>query len=240
MSHRLHSSRVIGSLPLAVATIAVLLLSDVATTTRAQGVGQTYASDLPYSVSSSGQMDFFGTTPFRLWHQTAGYGQNASQTMFGGRGAMPVGNGLSFIDAQVKITNERALGANIGTGFRWMQAGFGGSPRILGVSGWYDGEESVLENYFNQVGVSVESLGDRIDFRLNAQFPISENSKTGGAVTLTDEIVFDDVFLSQKTLTPVDLTYRVIDFEAAARIMETNAWFYGGGYQVDGTDVSTL
>ncbi|MCA9188926.1 MAG: right-handed parallel beta-helix repeat-containing protein, partial [Planctomycetales bacterium] len=50
----------------------------------------------------------------------------------------------------------------------------------------------------------------------------------------------DDVFLSQKTLTPVDLTYRVIDFEAAARIMETNAWFYGGGYQVDGTDVSTL
>ncbi len=45
---------------------------------------QSVSDNLPFESSASGRV-YNGTTPLRLWHQTRGYGMEASQTAFGGR-----------------------------------------------------------------------------------------------------------------------------------------------------------
>jgi hypothetical protein len=181
-----------------------------------------------------------GGTPLRLWHRTEGYGLEASETAIGGRGAFDFGGAVGFTDGQFRISNESRFGANVGGGFRWYGSDFlVGQPRIFGISGWYDGQETVLNNYFNQGGVSFESLGEYIDFRLNANIPF-EDQKTGDQTFITGDLNFAGNSLSQATLTPTDVALRVVDFEIAPRVFDLNLWVYGGGYQMDGEGVSEM
>jgi hypothetical protein len=179
-----------------------------------------------------------GTTPLRIWHSTRGYGQQASETAFGGRLAFDLVDAVGFIDGQFRISNESRGGANIGGGVRWVTPGLITSdPRIFGLTGWYDGQETVIGNYFNQLGVSVESLGEYIDARLNANIPL-DGTKTGDDVRFSGLAGYEGNFLTQQTFVDADTPLRVVDFEVAPRIYNLNAWFYGGGYQMDGDGIS--
>lgn len=198
---------------------------------------QTVDGDEPF-LSGAADRTSFGGTPLRLGHRTESYGQEASETAIGGRGALDLGGGIGFVDGQFRISNESRFGANVGGGFRWYADDLlTGAPRILGVSGWYDGQETVLNNFFNQGGVSFESLGEFIDLRANANIPF-EDEKTGDEVFVTGDLNFIGTSLAQATLIPTDVALRVVDFEAAARVLDLNAWVYGGGYQMDGNGVS--
>jgi hypothetical protein len=198
---------------------------------------QIAGSEEPFITDGAGRT-YLGTTPLRIWHRTRGYGQEAAETAFGGRAALDLAGAVGFMDGQFRISNESQFGANVGGGVRWQYDGLlapGG--RILGVTGWYDGQETELGNYFNQGGVSLESLGEYIDLRLNANIPI-EDTKQGDDVRFTGVAGFTGNFLTQGTVISQDVALRVVDFEVAPRIYNLNAWFYGGGYQMDGEGIS--
>jgi len=191
----------------------------------------------PFLSGAEGRI-FNGTTPLRLWHRTRGYGQEASDTAFGGRLAIDLADAIGFVDGQFRVSNESRGGGNFGGGFRWINDSLlTGTPRILGVSGWYDGQETLLDNYFNQMGVSFESLGEVIDLRLNANIPLEER-KDGEQIMVTDAFTFAGNALAQATIVPTDVALRVVDSEIAARVLDLNAWFYGGAYQMDGDGIS--
>ena len=112
------------------------------------------------------------------------------------------------------------------------------SPRIFGVSVWYDGEDTELDNYFNQLGVSFERLGQLIDLRLNANIPL-EDTKQGDDVTLHRRRDLHRQLPRPKHARDSPTSpLRVVDFEVAPRIFNLNAWVYGGGYQMDGDGIS--
>ncbi|WP_428308219.1 beta strand repeat-containing protein [Lacipirellula sp.] len=215
-------------------TAAMLALLACGSSANAQS-----ADGLPFESSASGRI-YNGTTPLRLWHQTRGYGMEASQTAFGGRMAVDLVDAIGFLDGQFRVSNESQFGMDFGGGFRWMAPSLlTGDTRVFGLTGWYDGQETTLNNYYNQLGVSFESLGEQIDFRVNANIPL-ENVKSGDTVITTDTISYSGNFLSIATLIPSDVALRVVDFEAAPRIFDLNAWIYAGGYQMDGDNVSEM
>ena len=156
--------------------------------------------------------------------------------------ARPMDGGIYFLDAQYGIKHDSEMAVNIGGGLRWLQSDLlkPGGARIFGVSVWYDGEQTSFENYFNQFGLSLESLGENWDFRANANLPFGPHRQVGSNIRSTGEVVFDDVFLAERTLLSVDTAMNVYDFESAYRLFGKKAWIYAGGYHLEGDDVSEI
>ncbi|MCA9263450.1 MAG: right-handed parallel beta-helix repeat-containing protein [Planctomycetales bacterium] len=220
-----------------VLTAAAMLL--VIPTVMAQPLdGVPYEGSQPGFSSGGG---FLGSSPFRLWLQSGRPGQDEADIGIGMRGDAELNNGLLFLDAQYRLNGEDRGGVNIGGGLRQFSSlgGVGVSPRILGTSFWYDGQTTTNDNYFNQVGVSIESLGEIFDFRANANIPF-EDEQLGNNTIVTDNPAFFGNLLGRGTLTPTDVSLRVIELEAAVRVMRTNSWVYGAAYQMDGNGVSDL
>ncbi len=212
---------------------ALLVATLVPATVRAQG-----SDGMPFE-SVVDQSSYLGQTPLRVWHRTRGFGEETAETAFGTHWAMPLTSGLAFMDGQFRVGNsDQDFSGNFGGGVRLRQDDyFTGSPRIFGFSFWYDGEDTQLDNWFNQLGVSFERLGPLVDLRLNANIPL-EDVKAGDDVQVSGEATFQGNNLAQTTIADADAALRVVDFEIAPRLFNLNAWFYAGGYQMDGQDVS--
>jgi hypothetical protein len=210
-----------------------LLLASLAHAAAAQS-----PPDEPFTSVVDGQ-SYLGNAPLRLWHRTRGYGEQSGETAFGTHWAAPFGENIGFIDGQFRLADDDTdYSMNAGAGFRWRADDFlTGYPRIFGFSFWYDGEDTENDNYFNQLGVSFERLGPRVDLRLNANIPL-EDEKQGDDVTLTGATTYTGNDLAQATLVGTDIPLRVVDFEVAPRVFNFNAWVYGGGYQMDGDGIS--
>ena len=74
---------------------------------------QRAADNLPFESSASGRV-YNGTTPLRLWHQTRGYGMEASQTAFGCRLAVDLADAIGFMDGQFRVSNDSQFGIDLG------------------------------------------------------------------------------------------------------------------------------
>jgi hypothetical protein len=225
-----------GILLLAARLLAIAMLAATSPVASAQDVP---TDDVPFESVVDGNATL--GNGFRVWHHTRGYGEETSETALGGRLATPTVGGLAFMDGQFRVGNaDTDFSVNLGGGFRWRNDDFFfDSPRIFGFSFWYDGEDTQLDNYFNQLGVSFERLGPLVDLRLNANIPL-EDLKEGDDIMFTGDTVFSGNNLSRGTLVDADASLRVVDFEIAPRLFNLNAWGYGGGYQMDGNDVSEM
>lgn len=223
---------------LAILTAAVLAGSQA----FAQGE-QVPAADpeTPFTQTYNAQYGYRGTA-LRLSYESPTYGMHDDQFSLGLQNRRPAGDGVYMLDAMyyLNLEHSQIMGLNAGLGRRWLyQSSFSETGRIFGASFWYDGVNTELDNMFNQVGFSLESLGEMWDFRLNTNF-IAGSTRQEGTGIPTGEIYYSEYYLTQQTLIPIDQAVSNVDFEVARRIGEDNIWVYGGGYSIweDDTDDS--
>ena len=220
-----------------IATVMVGLCVSPPLRAQVAGAEPVVDSTLPFTEAGYGVVGL-GETNLQMMYSSPRYGQDNGQFGVGLQNRRLIDGGAWLLDVQYDLDfgDNRSMGVNAGGGFRWMVPGLlGGAPRILGVTGWYDGRNTRLKNYFNQVGLSLESLGDQWDFRVNANVIAGENRQEGDAIP-TGEIGYQGFYLSQLTLVPIDQAASVIDFEAAFRVRNRNLWLFAGPYSVHAKD----
>ena len=133
--------------------------------------------------------DYFSTR-FDLRHDTGpGVGYRKSFTTFGAFVPLyQMGPQIILMDARAFVSNTGEGGGNLGFGYRFFDES---TNRIWGINSFYDYRDTG-NNSFHQWGLGFESLGDRLDFRFNADLP-------GGNRSVAAE------FFSQRTQTTTSL-----------------------------------
>jgi len=186
--------------------------------------------------------DFFSQdlgTLLRLRYNTESYGQDR-------RGNFDIGtmqvqsfeDAIAFFDGQVTLNDVNGVGYNLGVGFRWLHwSPFPIEPeRITGFSFWTDGTSTESGNFFPQVGLSFESLGDRWDLRINGYIPVGQKSQLGD-FTPTGNIGYDQNFLVEETIADRNTSFYVAEAEIAARLLsDRDAWAFAGPYTLVNDD----
>jgi hypothetical protein len=179
-------------------------------------------------------------TLLRVRYNTESYGQDHNGNLdIGSMQVFNFNDAITFVDGQITLNDEQGPGFNVGLGCRWLDVvPFPWEPeRMLGVSVWADGTRTEADNFFPQVGVSYESLGELWDLRANGYIPLGKQDQTGEFVP-TGEIGFERNFLSELTQATVDHSLSVGELEVARRLgAERDAWIFAGGYAlVNDTD----
>src|SRR5262249_36890808 len=78
---------------------------------------------------------------------------------------------IFFLNPRGIITFLGDVAANAGVGLRWYDED---SDRIWGGSVWYDTDNTGQFKY-DQIGISLESLGKYVDFRVNGYMPTNDD-----------------------------------------------------------------
>jgi len=121
----------------------------------------------------------FGTA-LRFGYQSEGYGVQKGIVTLGSMKVFNLDNATLNLDAQATLSDDFGAGYNAGIFYRALgEMGFGpDAERILGVGFWTDGQSTSADNFFNQLGVTLESLGESYDLRVQGNFPL-ERRKDG-------------------------------------------------------------
>ena len=144
----------------------------------------------------------------------------------------------ALFDGQVTMNDVNGVGYNIGVGYRWMNFPpyAMDSGRVDGVALWADGTHTEAGNFFPQIGLSYESLGEMWDMRSNLYVPVGKQDQVG-AFKQTGEIGFQGNSIAQLTQAIVDSSYTVGEIEFARRLgSDRDAWAFAGPYFVANND----
>src|SRR5262245_40498669 len=191
-------------------------------------------------MTSMGDGSFFSQdlgTMVRARFNTRSYGQDERQDGNLDIGTMQVVNwddATAFFDGQVTLSDVQGVGFNVGIGYRWLSylPYATDAERITGVSLWGDGTSTEANNFFPQLGISFESLGDIWDLRANGYVPIGQDNQVGNFVP-TGVIDFQDHFISEIALATVDQSFYAAEVELARRLgRERDAWGFVGAYEL--------
>lgn len=211
----------------------------------------TSVNDTPFSVESSSDVAtpasystsgmYYNPTlgsHVRARYNTQSYGQEKGNLDLGTMKVWDRGNNtVTFFDGQITLNEESHVGYNLGLGYRWMDLPlFPFSPdnqKIYGVSLWTDGQGAGGDNFFPQIGLGFEILGDRTDFRTNVHIPLGPESKDRDFVS-GGETVYSGNFLAEELIGIRDTSLTVVDGELAGRISNLEAWLFGGIYGYSG------
>ncbi|MCI0331630.1 MAG: hypothetical protein L0228_00215 [Planctomycetes bacterium] len=201
------------------------------------GMDNSAAPMSHYSEGSYFSQDL-GTT-LRLRYSTESYGQPDSGNFdIGTMQVFPLDGSAAFFDGQVTLNEQQGVGYNLGVGFRAMHfpALARDAGRIAGVSLWTDGTSTDGGNFFPQIGLSLESLGDMWDFRANGYLPLGPQDQIGEFVP-TGVTGFEGFSISELTQAVLSTSYSVAELEAARRLgSERDAWAFAGPYFVGNDD----
>lgn len=146
------------------------------------------------------------------------------------------GRSLFFIDPRILVPYTGQYATNVGVGFRQYNDEL---DRIFGASFWYDFDGSYTRKY-HQYGVSLESLGKYVDFRLNAYLPNNSDAILAGQSANQVVFIGDTVSLSHSSLFQTAL--RGGDFEvggALPYVGDFGVRTYVGAYLLDAPSVGT-
>ncbi len=211
-----------------------------APTETSLGVSSYASPSGPAGAYSSGSGSVYNPTlgaHLRARYNSEGYGQQQGNFDLGTMKLWDVEGGVAFFDGQVTMNDASRVGYNLGLGYRWMTLPlFPNSPddaKIMGVSVWADGQGVAGDNFFPQVGTSLEFLGDRIDFRANGYAVVGSRSQTRD-FTLTGERGFAGNNIAELTLGTRDTALTLGEMEVAGRIQDLDAWVFGGVYSFAG------
>lgn len=163
---------------------------------------------------------------WRLRHRGAHQvGQPVSYTTLGAFAPLLTDDGLWFVDGQFLLDNNGDVGGNLGAGRRWYDSE---SDRLFGASLWYDVRGTQFSQTFHQLGLSLESLGDRWDVRGNFYAPVSDPVRTGPSQF--GPLFFQDSSLARTVTGLNQAALKGADVELATRIGDFDAWIFGGAY----------
>jgi hypothetical protein len=192
----------------------------------------------------SGGVNYFSQdlgTILRLRYNTESYGQTRGNFDIGTMRVMTFGDTATFLDGQMTMNDDKDLGFNLGVGYRWMAfPSFAPrSGRMEGVSFWVDGQRPQAHNFFPQIGVSYESLGELWDLRSNAYIPVGDQRQVG-EFQLTGIRGFTGNSIGELTQAVVDTSFYAAELEVARRIgAQRDAWAFAGPYGLWNDDDDT-
>jgi hypothetical protein len=201
------------------------------------------------SVSHSGGGSYFFEQDLghilRVRYNTESYGQHGEghgNVDIGTMQALTFDDAMAFFDGQVTLNDVQGVGFNLGLGYRWLAfqpyASSGGV--MQGVSIWADGTSTEANNFFPQVGVSYESLGEMWDLRANGYIPVGQDVQVGDFEE-TGQLGFQGNNLAQLTAATVDTSFYAGELEIARRVTpERDAWGFAGPYFLANDDSDTL
>lgn len=216
-------------------TLVCALCSGLGVTSQALG-----DAIVPASYESGGFFNQQLGTALRFNYHTRGYGTQDDVFSLGGMKVVPLDGATVFFDGQGTLSDDFGGGFNLGVGYRQLTTtGMNFDPqRILGLGFWTDGQSTASDNFFTQLGFSLESLGDSFDLRLNGHFPLERTQTSDAVLTGTGTPFFEgfNIFGANERVT-VDTAHNVVDGEFAKRIMDLEAWGFIGGYQLGGGGV---
>ncbi len=187
-------------------------------------------------MTQSGNVSFYSQdlgTILRLRYNTESYGQDGQGNFdIGSFQVITMEDSAAFLDGQVTLNDVNGVGFNVGVGYRIidfppyaMDTG-----RMEGVSLWADGTHTEAGNFFPQIGVSLESLGEMWDVRANGYIPVGKQDQVGPFKS-TGKIGFEGNSISQLTRAVVDSSFTVGEIEIARRMgAERDAWAFAGPY----------
>jgi len=189
-------------------------------------------------MSDSGNVSFFSQdlgTVLRLRYNTESYGQyNQGNVDIGTMQVVTMDDRAALFDGQVTLNDRNGVGFNIGVGYRWMNF----PPyaldtgRLDGIALWADGTHTEAGNFFPQIGLSYESLGELWDMRGNLYVPVGKQDQVG-TFKQTGETGFLGYSIAQLTRAVVDSSFTVGELEFARRLgSERDAWAFAGPYFV--------
>ncbi len=203
------------------------------------GEGSVIDANIPTNYSGGGS--FFNRqlgTAFRFGYQTEGYGTQEGIVTLGSMKVVNMEGATFTFDGQATLSDEFGGGYNAGVFYRSLtDIGFGNdSTRINGVGFWSDGQSTSADNFFSQLGVTLESLGDSYDLRFQGNFPLDRIKDSDTRLVANAEPQFRDNFLMSEILRfERDTALTVLDFEGAKRVMDLEAWAFLGGYHLTGS-----
>jgi hypothetical protein len=104
-------------------------------------------------------------------------------------------SGMLFSDLRFYPTIDGTFGGSLGGGYRYYSHDL---DRVFGISGWYDGDGTRGE-YFQQLGLSLETYGKWWDFRTNLYLPVGQTYQleSQGVVPGATHFVGDNVAFSE-------------------------------------------
>ncbi len=234
----------------ALIVLFIVLVVSLTIGARAQNVVMPPAE--PVSVDNGappatqcGDVNFFSQdlgTILRLRYNTESYGQDGQGNFdLGSMQVITMEDSAVIFDGQVTMNDNNGVGFNLGAGYRWinfppyaMDTG-----RVDGIAVWADGMHTEAGNFFPQVGVSYESLGESWDVRSNLYVPVGKQTQVGNFEP-TNQIGFQGNSISQLTQAIVDTSFTVGEIELARRLgSERDAWAFAGPYFVANDDDSS-
>jgi hypothetical protein len=173
-------------------------------------------------------------TMLRVRYNTESYGQdNESGNLdIGTMQMINFDDRAIFFDGQVTLNDPNGVGFNVGLGYRWMSfQSYASSPGVMqGISIWGDGTHTEAGNFFPQVGVSYESLGEMWDLRANGYIPVGQDTQVGNFEG-TGGIGFQGNSIVNQTQATVETSFFAGEAEIARRLTrERDAWAFAGPY----------
>lgn len=93
---------------------------------------------------------------------------------------------LYFTDLRFFPTIEGTFGGSVGFGYRFFSPSW---DRVFGISGWYDAD-GTRDNYFQQLGLSLETYGGPFDFRTNFYLPVGQTDRQNSLALVNNSARF--------------------------------------------------
>jgi hypothetical protein len=167
------------------------------------------------------------------------FGRDSSITHVELMPMIPLDNAALFTDWRLFVDNHGEIGANLGLGYRqWVEE----LNHVVGASVWYDGDNTSTE-YFSQLGLSLELMGDDWDSFVNFYLPVGDDTKdfsvrntnsrfSGGGTT----ILFDQVRDRGESMPGVDFEFGFLiptDFAHEHEVRAYAGWYFFSGDETD-------
>ncbi|MCC7475806.1 MAG: hypothetical protein IT425_10445 [Pirellulales bacterium] len=201
----------------------------------------TYDPSAP-PISQSGNVSFFSQdlgALLRLRYNTESYGQDGQGNFdIGTMQVITMDDSAAIFDGQVTMNDQDGVGFNVGTGYRWMNfpSYAMDTGRVNGIAIFADGTHTNAGNFFPQIGLTYESLGEMWDVRSNLNIPLGPQDQVG-KFKKTGEIGFYEHSIAELTRAIVDSSYMVGEVEVARRLgTQRDAWGFAGPYFLTNDD----